>query len=84
MDHLVPLPRDSSMRAVNCAKGERLRKANEDKRKKRQQKLLARERGEDTDSDDNDEEEDDDEVVNDIEWDDLENKDVLIGISTSL
>ena len=35
--------------------------------------------GEDTDSDD-----DDDEVANDVEWDILENEDVLIGIGLSL
>jgi len=39
MDHLTPLLRDLSMRAVNHAKGERLRKAKEDKRKKKQRKL---------------------------------------------
>ena len=72
------------MRAVNHTDGERLRKAKEDKRKKRQQKLQAWERGEDTDSDDNGDEEDDDEVVNDIEWDDLESEDVLTGIGSSL
>ena len=42
-DLLAPLQRDPSMRAVNQAKGERLRKAKEDKRKKRQRKLQARE-----------------------------------------
>ena len=39
MDHLAPLLRDSSMRAVNHAAGERLRKAKDDKRKKKQWKL---------------------------------------------
>jgi len=39
MDHTAPLLRDSSMRAVNHAEGEHLRKAKEDKRKKKQQKL---------------------------------------------
>ena len=39
MDHLVLLPRDLVMRTVNHAKGERLRKAKEDKRKKKQWKL---------------------------------------------
>ena len=82
MDHLAPLPRDSPVRAVNCTEGKRLRKAKEDKRKK-QRKLQARERGEDTDSDDDDDG-DDDEVVDDIELDDLENKDVLTGIGSSL
>ena len=72
------------MRAANCTEGERLRKAMEDKRKKKQRKLQAWERVEDTDSDDDDDDGDDDEVVDVIEWDDLENKDVLIGISTSL
>ena len=42
------------MRAANHTKGERLRKAKEDKRRKRQQKLQAREWGEDTDSDNDD------------------------------
>ena len=83
-DHLASLPRDSSVRATNHAKGKRLRKAKEDKRKKRQRKLQARERGENTDSNDDDDEEDDDEVVDDIEWDDLESKDVLTGIDSSL
>ena len=36
MDHPAPLPRDPSMREVNHAKAERLRKAKEDERKKRQ------------------------------------------------
>ena len=35
MDHLAPLRRDSSVRAANHAKGERLRKAKEDQRKKK-------------------------------------------------
>ena len=72
------------MRAVNHAKGERLRKTKEDKKRKRQQKLQARERGEDTDSDDDDDDGDDDEVAYDVEWDILENEDVLIGIGWSL
>ena len=55
MDHSTPLPRDSAVRTVNHAEGERLRKAKEDKRRKRQRKLQAREQGEDTDSDDDDE-----------------------------
>jgi hypothetical protein len=46
--------------------------------------LWAWERGEDTNNDDDDDEEDDDEVVNDIEWDDLESEDVLMGIRLSL
>jgi len=72
------------MRVVNCAEGERLRKVKEDKRKKKQWKLQARERREDTDSDGDDDDGDDNEVVDDIEWDDLENKDVLIDIGSSL
>ena len=64
--------------------GERLRKAKDDKRKKKQQKLQARERREDTDSDGDDDDGDNDEVVDDIEWDDLENEDVLTGIGSSL
>ena len=46
--------------------------------------MQARERGEDTDSDDDDDDDVDDEVADDIEWDDLENEDVLTGISSSL
>ena len=91
MDHLAPLPRDLAVRAVNCAEGERLRKANEDKKRKKQQKLRAWERGEDTDNDDDDDDGDDDEVMeeeetvaDDIEWDNLENKDALTGIGSSL
>ena len=72
------------MRAANRAEGKRLRKKKEDKRKKKQQKLQAWERGEDIDSDDDDEDGDDDKVVDDIEWDDLENEDVLTGIGSSL
>ena len=34
MDHLAPLLRDSAMRVVNCAEGEWLRKAKEDKKRK--------------------------------------------------
>ena len=56
MDHLAPLPRDSSVRVANHAEGEQLRKAKEDKRKKRQWKLQAWERGEDIDSNDDDDE----------------------------
>ena len=83
MDHLAPLLRDSSVRAVNCAEGEWLRKVKEDKRKKRQRKLLAWEQGEDTNNNDNGDEEDDNEVEDDIEWDDLESEDVLTGIRSS-
>ena len=72
------------MRAVNHAEDERLRKAKEDKRKKKQRKLQAREQGEDTNNDDNDDDGDDDEVVDDIEWDNLENEDTLIGVGSSL
>ena len=73
------------MRAANHAEGKQLRTTKEDKRKKKQQKLQARERGEDTNSDnDDDDDGDDDEVVNDIKWDEMENKDMLIGISSSL
>ena len=82
MDQPAPLPRDLSVRAVNHAKGEWLRKAKEDKKRKQQRKLQAREQGEDTDSDEDDG--DDDEVVDDIEWDNLEDEDALIGISSSL
>jgi len=39
MDHLVSLPRDSAMRTANHAKGERLKKAKEDKKRKKQWKL---------------------------------------------
>ena len=39
MDHPVPLLRDSVMRVVNRAEGERLRKAKEDKKRKKQRKL---------------------------------------------
>jgi len=85
MDHPAPLPRNSSVRAANRAEGKRLRKKKEDKRKKKQRKLQAWERGEDTDSDnDDDDDGDNDEVVDDIEWDDLENEDVLTGIGSSL
>ena len=82
-NHLAPLLRDLSMRAVNRVEAERQRKAKEDKRKKRQRKLLAWEREEDTDSNDDDDEEHDDEVVADTEWDDLESKDMLTGICSS-
>ena len=46
--------------------------------------MHARKRGDETDSDDDDDEEEDDEVVADTEWDDLESKDTLIGIRSSL
>ena len=81
MDHPVPLPRDSAVRVVNRAEGERLRKAKEDKKRKRQWKLQAWEWEEDTDSDDDG---DDDEVANDVEWDILENEDALTGIGSYL
>ena len=70
------------MRAANCAEGEWLRKAKEDKRKKKKRKLQAWERRADTDS--NGDDGDSNEVVNDIEWDDLENEDVLTSIGSSL
>ena len=44
----------------------------------------ARERGEETGSDDDDDKEGDDEEVVDIEWDDLESEDTLIGICSSV
>ena len=84
MDHLTPLLRDSAVRTANCAEGERLRKAKEDKKRKKQQKLQAWEQGEDTDNDDDNDDGDDDEVVDDIEWDNLENENVLTGIGSSL
>ena len=40
--------------------------------------------GGDTDSDDDDDDGDDDEVVDDVEWDILENEDALTGIDSSL
>ena len=43
MDQPTPLLRDSAMRAVNHAEGERLRKAKEEKKRKKQQKLRASE-----------------------------------------
>ena len=72
------------MRTVNHAKGEQLRKAKEDKRRKRQRKLQVREQGEDTDNDDDNDDHDDDEVVDDVEWGILENKDVLISSGSAL
>ena len=72
------------MRATNRAKGERMRKAKEGKKRKRQRKLQAREWGEDTDSDDDDDDGDDDKVADNVEWDILENKDALTGIGSSL
>ena len=71
------------MWVANHTEGKQLRKAKEDKRKKKQRKLQAWERREDTNSD-IDVDGDDDEVVDDIEWDDLENEDVLTGINSSL
>ena len=91
MDHLAPLPRDSVVRAGNRTEGEGLRKAKEDKKRKKQQKLWAQERGEGTDNDDDNDDGDNDEVMeeeetvaDDIEWDNLENEDALIGIGSSL
>ena len=78
----MPMPRDSAVRTVNHTEGERLRKAKEDKKRKKQRKLQAQEQGEDIDDDDDDG--DDGKVADDIEWDNLENKDVLIGIGSSL
>jgi len=72
------------MRMANRAEGEQLRKAKEDKKRKKQWKLQTWERGEDTNNDDNDDDGDDDEVVDDIEWDNLENEDALTGIGSSL
>ena len=82
---------DSDMRAVNRAEDERLRKAKVDKKRKKQWKLRAWEQGEDTDNDDDDDDGDNDGVMeeeemvtDDIEWDNLENEDVLTGIGSSL
>ena len=72
------------MRAANCTEGERLRKANEDKRRKRQRKLQVREQGEDTDNDDNDDDGIDIVVANDVEWGILENEDALTGSGSPL
>ena len=41
MDHLAPLPRDSTVRTANRTEGERLRKAKEDKKRKKLWKLWA-------------------------------------------
>ena len=79
------------MRVANHADGELLRKAKEDMKRKKQRKLQVWERGEDNDNDDDDDDGDDDEVMeeeeivaDDIEWDNLENEDVMIGIGSSL
>ena len=72
------------MRTANHAEGERLRMVKEDKKRKKQRRLQAQEQGEDTDDNDDDDDGDDDEVADDIEWDNLENEDALIGIGSSL
>ena len=79
------------MRAANHTKGERLRKAKEEKKRKKQWKLQAWEQGEDTDTNDDDDDADDDEVMeeeetvaDDIEWDNPENEDALTSIGSSL
>ena len=79
------------MRTANHAEGERLRKVKEDRKRKKQRKLQVQERGEDTDNDDDDDDGNDDEVmeeeetvVDNIEWDNLENEDVLTGVGSSL
>ena len=86
MDHPVPLSRDSAMRMADHAEGEQLRKVKEDKKRKKQRKLWAWEQGEDTGNDDDDDDGDDDKVIegeemvaDNIEWDNLENEDALIG-----
>ena len=84
MDHLALLPRDSSVRVANRAKGERLRKAKEDKRRKRQRKLQARERGEDTNNNNDDDDGNNDEVASDVKWDILKNEDALTGSGSPL
>ena len=43
MDHLAPLPSDSSMWVTNRAEGERLRKVKEDKKRKMVRRLRAQE-----------------------------------------
>ena len=79
------------MRTANHTEGERLRKAKEDKKRKKQRKLRASKQGEDTNNDDDGDDGDDYEVMgeeetvaDDIEWDNMENKDVLIGVCSSL
>ena len=75
------------MRVANRAECEWLRKAKEDKKRKKLRKLRAWERGEDIDDNDDDDDGDDDkvmEVADDIEWDNLENEDTLIGVGSSL
>ena len=88
MDHPAPLPMDLAMRTVNHIEGERIRKAKEDKKRKKQQKLQVWERGEDTDDDDDGDDdevmEEEESIADDIEWDSLENEDVLTGIGSSL
>jgi len=85
---LAPLLRDSAVRAANRAEGERLMKAKEDKKRKKQRKLHAWEQEEDTDYDDDGDDdevmEEEETVVNDIEWDNLENEDALTDIGSSL
>ena len=78
------------MRVVNRTKGERPRKAKEDKKRKKQWKLQAWEQGEDTENDDDDGGDDnkvmeeEEMVVDDIKWDNLENEDALTGGGSSL
>ena len=83
MDHLSLLPKDPSLMAANRAEAKWQRKAKEDKRREKQQKLRMWERGEEIDSDEDDDEEEE-EVVTDTKRDDLESKDTLIGIPSSM
>ena len=84
MDLLAPLPKDLAMMAAIRTTTEWQQKAKEGKRRKKQQKLRAQERGEETNSDDDDGEEEEEEVVANVEWDDLESEDTLIGIHLSM
>ena len=82
MDHLALLLKDPSLTVANRTEAEWQRKVKEDERRRKQQKLHVWEHREEADSDDDEEE--DDEVVANIEWDDLESEDMLIGTHSSM
>ena len=75
MDSLALLPKDPLMAAANRTATEWDKKTRELRKKKLLRKRQARDQGEETGSDDDDN--DDDEVAADVDWDILEDEDML-------
>ena len=84
-DSLVLPPKDKAVAAANRLAAERDKKAREQMKKERRLKQEARDQGEDVSSDDeDDDDDDDDEVLVDVDWGILEDKDTLTSVRPSV